>query len=184
MTQSILPFASRALAAACVATLLIAGTIQAQSVAKTTGRAKSAPAVMVDRLAQQSDVVAVARVSGVRSEWNEDKSRIQTRVTLAVEQGIKGAAAEESITILTPGGEVEGVGELYTHMPQFKENEEVLVFASKDAKGNLRVTSGASGKFTVEKDAATGAKRVQNLGTIDELSAKIRKAQSTEPKRN
>jgi hypothetical protein len=151
------------------------------------GAAKPAPAVMIDRLAQQADVAVVGHVSELRSEWNEDKSRIQTRVTVAVEQTLKGPAAQETITLVVPGGEVDGVGELYSHMAQFQANEDVLVFASKDAKGDLRVTSGLDGKFAVAKDPKTGARSIPNLGSIEDVSARVTrsvKAQSTEPKRN
>ena len=173
--------------------LLLAGistaTLQAQTSAakKIPGAVKPAPAVMIDQLSQQADIVAVGRVERMESEWNADKSRIQTRVILSVEQTIKGETPDASMTVLVAGGEVDGVGELYTHTVQFQKNEDVLVFASRDAKGNLRVTSGTDGKFLLEKDSKTGVKRVPNLGTVDELSARIKnsiKAQKTETKRN
>ena len=174
--------------AALILAASLAGSMQAQSTGKKIpGAAKPAPGVMIDKLAQIADVVAAGRVSDLRSEWNADKSRIQTRVTVAVEQDIKGDAVGESITLLVPGGEVDGVGELYTHTVQFRENEDVLVFASKDAKGDLRVTSGVDGKYMVEKDRATGRKVIPSVGTLEEISARIKagaKAPSTQSKSN
>ena len=171
------------LAASC------AYTVQAQtSGKKLPGRAvKSPPTVSIDQLAQVSDVVAVGKVSETRSEWNEDKSRIQTRVTISVDQGIKGAPDGESITLLIPGGEVDGVGEIYTHTVQFRQDEDVLVFASMDTQGNLRVASGPQGKYLIQKDAKTGKRMIPSLGTLDEVRAKIQnsaKTQNTESKRN
>ena len=168
---------------------LSTGTLLAQTSAgkKLSGAVTPPRAVSIDRLAEQSDIVAVGRVERMESEWNADKSRIQTRVTLAVEQTIKGETPDASMTVLVAGGEIDGIGELYTHTVQFQKNEDVLVFASKDTKGNLRVTSGTDGKFLLEKDAKSGIKRVPNLGTVEELSARIKntiKAQKTETKRN
>lgn len=177
----------------CAALLLIAafalGTLEAQTSAakKLPGSSKPAPAIMIDQLAQQSDVVAVGRVDHMVSEWNADRSRIQTRVTLAVEQTIKGETPDASMTVIIPGGEVDGVGELYTHMVTFQQNEDVLLFASKDTKGNLRVTSGTDGKYLIQKDAKTGFRHIPNLGSVDELSARIKsniKAQQTGSKSN
>jgi uncharacterized protein YycO len=170
----------------CIAALF-SGTVQAQSTKKIPGAVKAPPAVSIDQLARQADVVAVGRVDRMESEWNADKSRIQTKVTVAVEQTIKGETPDASMTVLVMGGEVDGVGEIYSHTVQFQKNEDVLVFASKDAKGNLRVTSGAGGKFVLQQDSKTGVKRIPNLGTVDEVSARIKssiKAQKTETNRN
>lgn len=138
---------------------------------------KSAPVLMIDRLAREADVVVAGRVSTTRGEWNEDRSRIQTRVTVVVDRTLKGGQpATGELTILVPGGEVDGVGELYTHMATFRENEEVLVFANRDAKGNLRVTSGMDGKLRIERDAKTGARTIPSLGDLEEVSARVSSA--------
>ena len=41
---------------------------------------------------------------------------------------------------------------------------EEIGFASRDAKGNLRVTSGMEGKLTIERDAKTGARTIPSTG--------------------
>ena len=97
--------------------------------------------------------------------------------TVVVDQTLKGGKpASGELTILVPGGEVDGVGELYTHMATFRENEEVLVFANRDAKGDLRVTSGMEGKLRIERDAKTGARTIPSLGSVDEVSARVTNA--------
>jgi hypothetical protein len=67
-----------------------------------------------EALAGQAEVVAVGKVSSLVPQWNEDHSRIFTRVTLSVDQYIKGGSAGQPLTLLVPGGEVDGVGELYS----------------------------------------------------------------------
>ncbi len=111
---------------------------------------------MIEDLARRSDVVVVGKVTGVRSQWSADRSRIISTVTLSVDQHIKGDVTQNSVEISTPGGEVDGVGELYSHMARFKTDEQVIVFAVKDRQGQLRVADGDEGKLTVTKEVKTG----------------------------
>jgi hypothetical protein len=92
-------------------------------------------------LSKRSDVVAVGKVASLKAEWTADKQRIQTRVTLSVDDYVKGNEGK-SMELVVPGGEVGAVGELYSHMPKFSQGEEVVVFAAKDKKGRFRVVSG------------------------------------------
>lgn len=129
-----------------------------------------------DELASRSDVIVVGKVTERKSEWNSNKSRIYTRVTLAVDQCIKGDASQKTITIKTLGGEVDGVGELYTHTPSFKPDEKVVVFAQKDKQGSLRVTGGEQGKLIVKKDEQTGTPIVMGSKTLDQFTGEVKHA--------
>jgi len=134
-------------------------------------------------LVKRSDVIVVGKVGRKASEWNEDKSRIQTRVSVTVDQTIKGSPAARTITVIVPGGEVGGVGEWYSHTAQFAVNEDVVVFAKKDKRGDYRVAGGEHGKVSLEKDGATGNLIVPNLGTLDQFTAQVKtvvKAQEAE----
>ena len=82
-------------------------------------------------LTNQADVVAVGKVSAMKSEWNTDKTRIVTRVTVSVHEYLKGGG-EQQMSILTPGGEIGEIGEIYSGTARFTENEEVVVFARKE----------------------------------------------------
>ena len=113
-------------------------------------------AAVTDELTRSADVVVVGKVTDVRSEWNRDRSRIYSTVTLAVNQNIKGDVSQRSITISTPGGEVDGVGEVYSHTAKFRMNEQVIVFAAKDRQGQLKVIGGDEGKMIVTKEEGTG----------------------------
>jgi len=111
-------------------------------------------------LARRAEVIIVGKVTAVRSEWNADRSRINTTVTVSIDQKIKGEESQSSISISTPGGEVDGIGEWYSHTPKFKIDEEVVVFAEKDQKEKLRISGGDQGKLTVKKDVSSGNKTV------------------------
>ncbi len=149
---------------------------------------RSQPAkALSDQLSKEADVIVVGKVGRLVSEWNEDKSRIQTRITIAVSDIIKGEAGGSSITVVVPGGEVDGVGEWYSHMPRFENDEEVVVFAAKDSKGNLKVASGQQGKFTIKKDKETGARMLPNVGSLQEFTSHIKnylKASGKSPEHN
>jgi hypothetical protein len=126
-----------------------------------------------DELSKQAEVVAVGKVSGVKSQWDRNKSRIVTEVTMTVGEYLKGNAGGV-MTITTLGGEVDGVGEWYSHSPRFKDAEDVVVFAKRDRQGHYRVAGGHEGKFSVRKDEKTGRHIVNELGTLDEFKAKIK----------
>jgi hypothetical protein len=129
-----------------------------------------------DELTSRSDVIVVGKVTERKSEWNNNKSRIYTRVTLAVDQCLKGDAAQKTITITTLGGEVDGVGELYTHTPSFKPDEKVVVFAQKDKQGSLRVAGGLQGKYSIKENEVTGKPAVAGDKPLEEFLSRVKVA--------
>lgn len=127
-------------------------------------------------LAQRAEVVAVGTVTSLVSEWNESHSSIQTRVNVAVSEYLKGNNSSHSLTIVVPGGEIDGVGEVYSHMPKFRTAEEVFVFAKKDTRGLYRVAGGDEGKYTLQRDAVTGKLSVAGDKSLEEFSSTVRTA--------
>jgi hypothetical protein len=134
------------------------------------GQERDVPA---DALAKKAEVVAVGKVTGLKAEW--DQNRIVTRVTMTVGEYLKGGAGSV-MTITSPGGEVDGVGEWYSHTARFAKDEEVVVFAEKDRKGNLRVTGGNEGKISIKKDASSGMSRVSDRVSLDDFKARIKES--------
>jgi hypothetical protein len=132
-------------------------------------------ASVTEDLARRSDVVVVGKVTDLTSEWNGDRSRIVSRVTVSVDQHIKGDDSQSLLTISTPGGEVDGVGEVYSHMPRFKIDEQVVVFAAKDQRGNLRVVGGDEGKLTVTKDEMTGLTMVSDREPLLVFTSRVKR---------
>lgn len=129
----------------------------------------------VEELTARADVVAVGIVVSRNAEWSVDRKRIWTRVVVAVTEQIKGTPADE-LTLTVPGGEIGEAGEFYSHAARFTDNEEVVVFADRDVRGNLRVTAGEQGKLTVERNPATGVKVVGEHVLLDALKSRIRHA--------
>ncbi len=130
--------------------------------------------IAAERLAARAHVIAVGKVAEVRSEWASDKKTIQTKVVIAVDEFVKGSADGSTMTVYVPGGEVGRVGELYTHMPTFKPDEDVVVFAERDKQNQLRVSGGTNGKFVIKRDEATGMPLVAGLETRELFVSRIK----------
>jgi hypothetical protein len=131
--------------------------------------------IQTDQLISQSDVIVVGKVGALKSEWNADKSRIQTVVTIQVSDAVKGAVDGGTLSVVIPGGEVDGEGEWYSHSVRFRDSEDVVVFAKKDAKGVMRVTGGEHGKFLVKDGTKAGSKIIPNVGNLEDFTAQVRK---------
>lgn len=135
-------------------------------------------------LTNQADVVAVGKVASTKSEWNADRTRIFTRVTIAVRECLKGSATGQQLTLLTPGGEIGEVGEFYSGSVRFQQEEEVVVFAKGQADREMHLAGGAQGKITVTRDAATGMTTVGSGIRLDDFRLQVKSAiQAPSPER-
>jgi hypothetical protein len=103
-------------------------------------------------------------------------------VSILPDETIKGTLSGTLLSILIPGGEIDGIGEWYSHSVQFKKDEDVIVFLKKDKKDHFIVSDGERGKFTLMKDKVTGRRTIQNLGSLDSLRRKITQALTNKEK--
>ncbi|MGE5456852.1 MAG: hypothetical protein ACM3RX_00700 [Methanococcaceae archaeon] len=124
-------------------------------------------------LSDNADVIAVGNISSQVSGWNSDKSRIFTEATLKISEILKGDNNGGKVVITYPGGEIDGVGEIYTHMPKFEKNEDVLVFLKKDNKG-YKVYDGEDGKIKIITDSKSGQKMTTSNVRLESLKKQIK----------
>jgi hypothetical protein len=104
----------------------------------------------ISDLSKGADVIIKGKVINQKSEWTTRKSAIYTRVTIHVDEYIKGNSLQNTITIIHPGGEIGDIGELYTHVPAFSDGENVLLFAMKNnSNPDYFVYEGETGKITL-----------------------------------
>jgi hypothetical protein len=104
----------------------------------------------MQELADQSGEVVAATVASKESRWNETEDFIFTTVTLRVTTTYAGDALESDVlTVLVPGGEVDGVGLGVEHAADFTVGEEVIVFLRQLEDNVYGVTGWEQGKFTV-----------------------------------
>jgi hypothetical protein len=129
----------------------------------------------IESLSKGADVVLTGKVVQQNSKWNEDRSRIYTDATIQVEEYLKGNTNEGSIVVTYLGGEVGDVGEFYSHMPRFEDDEEILVFLKIDRKtSSYKVFNGEEGKLSIVYDKNTGEKVTTSSVNINSLKAQIK----------
>ena len=129
----------------------------------------------IKNLSVEADVILTGKVTKQNSSWNKDKTRISTEVTVEVDEYLKGNNNNKTLVVTTPGGEVGEVGELYTHMPRFNKDEEVLLFVKKDKQEmNYKVLNGEDGKMTLYTDKKTGEKITSSNKKISKLKNEIK----------
>jgi len=122
---------------------------------------------------REAELIVEGKVTATRSEWNADHSRIYTHVTITVNEYLKGASSEQTVVVTHLGGEVGEVGEIYSGAVRFEEDEEVLVFISRDQQGRYGVTGGSQGKYSVTRDESTDERMVAKNRPLRELKQEI-----------
>jgi len=129
----------------------------------------------IKNLSEGADIILTGKVITQNSAWNKEGSRIFTNVVIQAEEYIKGDYIEKTIVLTTPGGEVGEIGELYSHVPRFSTDEEVLLFVKKDKKSNnFTVFDGESGKISLYNDKTTGEKVTSRNKKITTLKSEIK----------
>jgi hypothetical protein len=128
----------------------------------------------LEDLAKKAEAIVVGKVSNVKSEWNKEKTRIYTKVTVDVGEYVKGETADKTLVITQLGGEVDGVGELYSHTPRFSKEEEVLLFVKKDKKNNIVIEGGEQGKYKIMMNGPNGEKTVEGGLTLRVFTSRVK----------
>ena len=129
----------------------------------------------IKNLSVAADVILTGKVTKQNSSWNKDRTRIYTDVSVEVDEYLKGTSSNKTLVVTTPGGEVGEVGELYSHMPRFSKDEEVLLFVKKDKKDmSYKVLNGEDGKMTLYTDKKTGEKVTSSNKKISTLKNEIK----------
>jgi hypothetical protein len=129
----------------------------------------------VERMSKNADIIITGKVTQQSSSWNESNTRIYTQATIQVEEYLKGNSNGNSLNVIYPGGEVGDVGEMYSHMPRFVDQEEVLVFLQKDqSKSDYKVLYGEEGKISIIDDPKTGEKITTSNVRINSLKTQIK----------
>jgi len=132
-------------------------------------------AVDLKELTTNSDAIITGKVTQQTSSWNEDKTKIYTLATVQVDEYIKGSNGGNTVTIKYLGGEVGEIGEIYSHMPRFENNEEVLVFLKKDMNtSDYKVSNGESGKISLINDPRTGELMTNSNVRVSTLKIQIK----------
>jgi hypothetical protein len=109
--------------------------------------------VTLPQLTDQSSVIIGGKVLSKDSWWNSDKTLIFTTVKVRVDESLKGVVSpDDTISIMVPGGEIDGVGLGVEHAAQFEVGEEVILFLRPAEDSHYVVTAWEQGKLTIIDD--------------------------------
>ena len=106
-----------------------------------------------------SQIIVYGRVADVRPEWSDDRTRIDTIVTLEAGAFLKGGPGE-SVTFRVPGGQIGRYRNVMIGAPQFQAGEEVVLFLSAAGPAVAHVFGLSQGVYRVRVDARTGQRMV------------------------
>jgi len=106
-------------------------------------------------LCRGAESVVVARVTGQRCVWNEERTFIWTETRLAVSECWKGDAGRE-VVVREPGGEIPPVAVLVPVAARYRRGEDVVVFLGRDALGQVRTLGVTQGRLRLVPAALGG----------------------------
>jgi hypothetical protein len=93
-----------------------------------------AQAVKFDDKVENASAIIVGTCVAQRSEWDPARNWILTYSTFRIERTLKGGPAHE-ITIVTPGGTVDGITQEIIGVPRFREGDEHALFVRQSQAG-------------------------------------------------
>ena len=106
-----------------------------------------------------SQIIVYGRVVDVRAEWTQDRSQIESYVTVVPSSFYRGTPTE-SVTFRVPGGEVGRYKQVTVGSPQFVPGEEAVVFLRANGPAVPHVFGLSQGVFRVRVDQRTGQRTV------------------------
>jgi hypothetical protein len=111
-------------------------------------RASVAIELTVGDLTREADLVVIGTVSSTRAVWSQDHRRITTRVVLQPEAAWKGRIPAAGIVVLLPGGQLDGLGQEVSGVPEAAVGERVVLFLRRRGPW-FRLVGMAQGFFRV-----------------------------------
>jgi hypothetical protein len=126
-----------------ILTFLCAENVGASSLARR--------ALSIAELTTRSDVVALGTVSSVASAWNLNRTAIETRIELKVEEIFKGTVDHGKISFHQLGGIAGEIASSVSEAASFEEGERVAVFLFKNNRDRLQLVGSFQGKFSLRR---------------------------------
>jgi hypothetical protein len=112
-------------------------------------------------IARRSEKIVVARCVSTESKWNEQGSLIFTYITFQVQDAVQGENTEDNLTLRFLGGRVGDTVQSVPDMPEFSENEEVMLFLGpRNKSGYQTLSSIQNGVLRIRTDSETGNKLI------------------------
>ena len=106
-----------------------------------------------------SQVIVYGRIASVRPEYSDDRSRIDTVVTVTAGTYLKGGPGD-TVTFRVPGGQIGRYRNVVVGAPQFQAGEEAILFLTASGPSIAHVFGLSQGVFRVKMDARSGQRLV------------------------
>jgi Matrixin len=110
--------------------------------------AGAASAIMVQipqaDIQSQADAIVTGTVTGVSSQWNQDRTAIYTDVTIAVEQADKGNV-DRDVVVRVPGGEADDIGMAVEDVPVFSVGQQVKLYLARTSTDVFELVANGQG---------------------------------------
>lgn len=121
-------------------------------------------------LVRDAHQIAVVTVVSVRSQWDEERRRITSTIDLDVIERWKGGDdLPRRVTVVQPGGTVDGIHMVVMGLGEFAVGERSLVFLS-GASNRARVVGMSQGKRSLRFDEA---RRTWRVAPMDLRNARL-----------
>lgn len=163
VVSSLTTFFSSTQPSFCSARLLRFSTLLLMLIAFLTAVAppRSALATMVvpvsnADLTQQATAIVIGKVKTLQTTWDLQGQKIETYITLTVEEVLKGVVPDSTLTIKELGGTLGYLQLWIDGNPEFTQGEKVLVFLAQNPDGSARILHLYQGKFSIFTDKDTG----------------------------
>jgi len=149
----------RSLLASTALLLMLPAALSAQQPALDLGT------LTLDQLAGRAATIVVSTVTSRQAEWeNYGASRlIVTRVTLAIEQTLKGSPPR-TLVVEVLGGTIGDQTLHVSHVPAFKVGDRDVLFLNGALHAASPIVGSDQGRFRVMNEVATGTARMLNAG--------------------
>jgi len=113
-------------------------------------------------LVKESTAVVAGQCIGKHCYWDEDRTKIFTKITIRAQEYVKGNLGSE-IELTIPGGRVGNILYEVSDMPLIDEGEEVFLFIWQHPSGKNLITGAFQGKYQIIRDKKTGEKIVPGI---------------------
>jgi len=110
-------------------------------------------------------------VGSSQAVWSRDRSRISTRVSLKPEEVWKGSIPESGVLVLLPGGQLDGIEQAVSGVPNLAQGERVVLFLRQRGSG-FHLVGMAQGLFRVPRSTdGSPARAVRSFDGLKLLPA-------------
>lgn len=110
-------------------------------------------------LVTTAPVIVHGQVVDVRAGWTEGRRSVETLVTIAASEYLKGDLGER-MTFRVPGGQLGRYRTIFVGAPEFREGDEVVLFLKYQAPSYPYIIGLSQGAFRVVPEARTGRRMV------------------------